>query len=160
MQQPTRIVQVSYLLKNNVNLVFLVNELHCILFFLNVCGFTWFFSRYTQLSHDFNSASSCATCDCHGYTGTVPENSPEEEYYNLGPQCCPGWAGSQCDLCQTLDVCIPHVNNGHSDPATSCSSSSMAPLTIEETTKKFSCSCGGGGDFESNYACPLQGSCK
>jgi hypothetical protein len=38
----------------------------------------------------------------------------------------------------------------------------MAPLTIEEakTGKKFSCSCGGGGDFESRFACPQQGTCK
>ena len=115
--------------------------------------------RYTQLSHDFNSQSSCASCDCHGYTGTIPENSPEEEYYNLGPKCCRGFEGSQCDLCQTVDVCPSIVENGTSKASTSCSSSSMAPLTIEETTKKFSCSCGGGGDFESNFACPLQGSC-
>ena len=121
------------------------------------------FYRYTQLSHDFNSASSCATCDCEGYTGTEPRDSPEEEFYNLGPKCCQGWQGTQCDLCQTVDVCPPKDVNGSSPiAATSCTARSMAPLTVEEAVagKKFSCSCGGGGDFESRFACPQQGTCK
>jgi hypothetical protein len=119
--------------------------------------------RYTQLSHEFNSASSCATCDCHGYTGSVPKDSPDEELYNLGPQCCEGWQGSQCNLCQTVDVCPSiKINGSLVMAATSCSARSMVPVTIEEASqgKKFSCTCGGGGDFESNFACPQQGSCE
>ena len=105
---------------------------------------------------------SSSTCQCNGNTGTDSSQaaSPFNEWYNTGPQCCPGWNGTQCDICQSVEVC-PAIDGGNGTmlEAVGCSNNLMAPATIAEAEagKKFSCSCGGGGDSTSAYACPMQG---
>ena len=80
----------------------------------------------------------------------------------MGPECCDGWAGTLCDLCQSDSVCPPLNVSGVLHEATECTNTQMAPATSEEAMlgKKFSCMCGGGEDAQSKYVCPLQGTYK
>jgi len=108
-------------------------------------------------------AGRSATCTCNGYRGTDPNSpdNPANEFYNTGPECCSGWNGTECDICQSVNVCPPiDIGNGTLAYATQCTNDLMVPLNGDEaaTGKKFSCVCGGGEDTLSPTTCPLQGS--
>ena len=112
----------------------------------------------------FHVLGLSGVCDCNAYNGTDGELSPTNEYYNLGPQCCPGWNGSQCDICTGVESCpaIDVDGNGTMEKAVQCTNMHLVPINTVEAAigKKFSCACGGGEDSQSKVACPLQGTYK
>ena len=135
--------------------------------------------RYTNVNREWNAGSSCSTCQCAAYEGGCNASekceeelgsdplNPKNQMYDSGPQCCLGWNGTQCDLCTTVDVCPPRIVMNESGanisiPAQSCSSGTVVPTSHEEAMigKKFSCTCGGGGDALSIKHCGDQGNYK
>ena len=98
--------------------------------------------RYTQVcgpeddslhctANIYNQASSCSTCTCHGYNGSEYYHyEPFSEYYNTGPQCCNGWNGTQCDICQTLSACPVLGGNGSEIKPVACTKDSVVPANV------------------------------
>lgn len=99
----------------------------------------------------WNSGSSCSSCSCNAYqkgcvgpdeTGATCNEqleddvtNPQHQKYNIGPQCCPGWNGTLCDLCSTVEVCPRIASNASSSingtlAAHTCTSGSIVPYSV------------------------------
>ena len=117
-----------------------------------------------------SNQNNCASCTCKDGPFVYDVSLQSGETYDkelaaewLWPDttasCCPGWNGTRCNVCTNANACPAKYNSdtGNFSDALNCSYGSLIPNQEEAAAgKRFSCTCGGGGDLTTQYGCDHQ----